>query len=564
VTEKAVSVIGSPNTTLDFTGDILEGSIDSPLEGKLFFFWHDEGGKRKLVLAQMRQIQGRNRWHEDEVLKSVIKRQGRLEHLSGVTDVKDATLSLLGVFEPHGENSFFTRSSLNTPPLSGTSVYEVTEDLIRKIVQNEQGIFYLGEIFGSNTPAPFYLKHFGPEPAGFGEAHMMGVFGKAGSGKSIIAAEIIAGLARHQEMGILIVDPQGEFYDNRFGMESGFRFDFHEILRRARKTDGQPGQFDRKDLSDVALSGHRTFVRLLWRSGFFELFGIISEEKQEQAADALEAWFEDEEKSPHQVTPKIYSDEIIPSVIDSVGIIYAGTDKIREQRKKDARDRYEKSKKRADKIWTFVQEMFNPEAKTPLDKVLDTFLTAKRVIILDVAKVADRFQQVSAYEIKYILLYEIFQRMLYRVRARFREGERTNCLVVLDEAHHYVPQDVGKSPDRIRLLKQIEDATRTTRKYGIGWMFITQSIADFSKEVYRQIHDHVFAWGLGIGADETHVSQVVGKELFDLYRTLPNPKQSAIYGFMVAGGIVALGTRGTPLVIRGFATMDQLLQVNRL
>jgi len=136
--------------------------------------------------------------------------------------------------------------------------------------------------------------------------------------------------------------------------------------------------------------------------------------------------------------------------------------------------------------------------------------------------------------------------------------------VVLDEAHHYVPQDVGRSPDRIRLLKLIEDATRTTRKYGIGWMFITQSIADFSKEVYRQIHDHVFAWGLGIGADETHVSQVVGRELFELYQTLPNPKQSGTYGFMVAGGIVALGTRGTPMVIRGFPSMEKFLSVNSL
>jgi len=556
--EKAVAVIGSPNTTLNFTVDILETSIDSPLAGKLFYFWHEEGGRRKLVLSQMRGIQGRNRWHEDEVLKSVIKRQGRLEHLSGITDVKDADLSLVGVFEPHGADPLFSRSSLNTPPLSGTPVFEVTEELIRKIVQNEQGIFYLGDIFGSDTPAPFYLRHFGPEPKGFGEAHMMGIFGKAGSGKSIIAAEMIAGLARHKDMGILIVDPQGEFHDNRFGFESSFKFDFHDLLRRTR------GQFDRLDLSDVALSGRRTFVRLLLRSNFFQLFGIMADEKQEQAADSLESWFEDNEKEPHQVTPKIYTDEIVPSVIESVGIIYAGSEKARQQKMEEAQARYDKSKRRIDGIFNTVKEMFNKEAKTPLDTVLDNFLTAKRIIILDVAKIADKFERISAYEIKYILLYEIFNRMLHRVRVRFREGERTNCLVVLDEAHHYVPQDVGKSVDRIKLLKLIEDATRTTRKYGIGWMFITQSIADFSKEVYRQIHDHVFAWGLGVGADETHVSQVVGKELFELYQTLPNPKQSGVYGFMVAGGIVALGTRGTPVIIRGFPTMERLLEVNGL
>ena len=69
---------------------------------------------------------------------------------------------------------------------------------------------------------------------------------------------------------------------------------------------------------------------------------------------------------------------------------------------------------------------------------------------------------------------------------------------------------------------------------------------------------------MGIGADETHVTQVVGKEMFQLYRSLPNPKQSNIYSFMISGGIVGLGTLGTPMIIRGFETMAQLFNLNGL
>jgi len=550
---KCVAVIGSPNTTTKFRCDILDASITSPLEGRLFYLWQEEGGAKKLLLCQMMTITGYNRWHENPVLKSVIRRQGALTHLSGVTDTKEAELSLLGVFkESNGE---FERSVLNTPPASGTEVYELEEDLLKKLVKKEKGIFYLGYVYGSQTPAPFYLKHFGQEPEGFGEAHHCGIFGKTGSGKSIIGAQIIGGFAKNKNMGILILDPAGEFYDNRFGPESSYNFDFHDLLRKNR------GDFDLVDLSEVALAGNYTFSKLLLKIGFFQELGFERGDKQRRAGDSLNRWIEENNIRPETASLT----DAVDFLATQSGYIYATRgQRDRQAREQELQERFQQNRNRIERLWNSIQNLFNPQNKTRLDQVIDRVLREQRVVILDVDKITRGFQDIGSIELKYILLYEIFRRMLYRVRAGFREGAKANCLIVLDEAHNYVPQDPGDNEDKELLLRQIITNTAETRKFGIGWMFITTSIADFHKEIYRNLHDYVYGWGLSIGVDEKHVKDIVGNEMFEVYRTLPNPKQSGIYTFMMSGGIVATGTRGSPIVIRGFSTMEELYKANEM
>ncbi len=58
---------------------------------------------------------------------------------------------------------------------------------------------------------------------------MGGVFGPSGSGKSVIAATLIALWSHNPSMGILILDPQSEFSENAFARGTGFNFDFHLV-----------------------------------------------------------------------------------------------------------------------------------------------------------------------------------------------------------------------------------------------------------------------------------------------------------------------------------------------
>jgi CO dehydrogenase nickel-insertion accessory protein CooC1 len=73
---------------------------------------------------------------------------------------------------------------------------------------------------------PFWLKHFGNSADGAGEAYHIGVFGKTGSGKSGLAAYVLLGYARHKNMGILFVDPQGQFTSGK-----DLPFDLHFRLK---------------------------------------------------------------------------------------------------------------------------------------------------------------------------------------------------------------------------------------------------------------------------------------------------------------------------------------------
>jgi len=544
-----IGIIGSPNTTSEFSIDILEDSIDSPLQGKLFVFGHSEGGDEKLVLTQLTNLTSTNPWHEKNVLKSVIKKRGGLEHLSGDTDVKDADLGLLGVFE-YDEQGNLQTSTLDTPPSSGTEVFEVTTEMMERIVEREQGnIFYLGHIYGSDTIAPFRLKHFGEAPEGFGEAHRIGIFGKSGTGKSVIGAEMLGGFAQNDDMGILILDPQGQFSDDRFAAQTEFNFSFHDLLDATR---GQ-GRYNIQKIDDIILENRRSFLLLLDRVGIYDQLAYRTRQKRERLINNLEQWMSNEGISPDELDAHELADE----AANLTDLIYS-TDK-----EDEVRGNYNRFDTRIDNTFNQVQELFRDEpGRTRIGALINWVLEDGRIVILDIDPANIGSPQLRDDEVKYAILYGIIQRLRQSVRANYREGEISNALVALDEANEFVPQTEPDQEDLKRLKAQIVDSQEKSRKYGIGWLFINQRIANFSNTVYSQLEDYVFCWGLSVGVDETHVKDQVGQEMFTEYEQLPNPKQSGIYSYMISGGIVGVGTVGTPLIVRGFGGIDELLEAN--
>jgi hypothetical protein len=185
-----IAVISSRSSTTTFNADILELYIREPLLGRLAFFIQIEGNNQvKLVLAQITEMLGINIWHEDYTLRSVVKRKGRLDYLSGETDIKYMRLNLIGVYEVNLpppisqqatqcdpsllrdtqiynnilQGTQMNPSSLFTPPLSGTYVYLLDNKLQNAIIQSlyrRYNIVYLGYLYGSNTPAAFNLGPF--------------------------------------------------------------------------------------------------------------------------------------------------------------------------------------------------------------------------------------------------------------------------------------------------------------------------------------------------------------------------------------------------------------------
>lgn len=172
-------------------------------------------------------------------------------------------------------------------------MYQVNKEMIHSIMQDETGYAYLGHFFGTDgVPAPVFVNHFGDaDQQGFGEAYMGGCFGPAGSGKSVIAATLVALFAHNPQMGILTLDPQSEFTENALARGSGFDFNFHRMLEQ---TSG--GRFDsRRDcikLDQLQLEGVEMFVQVLVEKGFFKLLGL-SGQKAVEAVDYVTRFLED-------------------------------------------------------------------------------------------------------------------------------------------------------------------------------------------------------------------------------------------------------------------------------
>jgi hypothetical protein len=183
-------------------------------------------------------------------------------------------------------------------------------------------------------------------------------------------------------------------------------------------------------------------------------------------------------------------------------------------------------------------------------------------VLNDRAVVVLSFAQEGVDATPYFLLNEILSRLRQVIHKSFQGGRTSNALVVLDEAHLFAGDHAGDTADGARTRTLLGQSVRMTGKYGVGWFFITQALADFDKTILRQLQVKIFGQGFKLGADREHVETELGKEGFARYCSLPDPKRTGRYTFMVTGPIVALGSLGTPLVLQGFRASDDLMRAN--
>ena len=72
----------------------------------------------------------------------------------------------------------------------------------------------------------------------------------------------------------------------------------------------------------------------------------------------------------------------------------------------------------------------------------------------------------------------------YAYEMHDRESDRLKTLIVLEEAHSFLPENV--SPDAkgeaVEVRNWIDRISREMRKYGLNLLLITQSLSDFRRE----------------------------------------------------------------------------------
>ncbi|HEU4322761.1 MAG TPA: DUF87 domain-containing protein [Roseiflexaceae bacterium] len=561
-----IAVIGSPNSTTTFTVDILETARDRALDHAWVTFEVAErfNGRsyRKRALCQLGGIVTRNRWHEDPVIRAVIKHQGALPALSGESDLTSAQLTALGVFLLDDDGHVRRRTTLSTPPPSGTPVYPATAETLQELVHTEPGIFYAGQSPGDGLPVPLTLRHFGTtDDGGNGEAMNLGIFGQTRSGKSVMASQLLACFAAHQQLGILIIDPQGEFGRDRFAAGDS-RVDFS--LRRTLQHLKRSRPLVTITTEEIALEGTEAFTELLRRSGFFESLGFKGANKEREAAERLTHLLNELVDAQGKRRPvRALRIDDLPLLVRDLArfadVIYAtkpGTTPGEGQRAADVLARFQLDQGRIQRLWHQTLDHFRTDnGRTPLSQLIGRVLHDHEVVVLS-------FAQEGVDATPYFLLNEILSRLRQVIHRSFQSGQTSNALIVLDEAHLFAGDHTGDTTDGARTKLMLGQSVRMTGKYGVGWFFITQALADFDKTILRQLQVKIFGQGFKIGADREHVEIELGKEGFARYCSLPDPKRTGRYTFMVTGPIVALGSLGTPLVLQGFRGSDDLINAN--
>jgi DNA helicase HerA-like ATPase len=569
-----IGTVGSPSNTTEILIDINQKSEKKRNLGQLVCLIQPQEQEKLVVIGQISEIETKNRWHEDLTFRGIIKRRGSLPHLSGKADVRTAKLNVQACFSiaPDGKIS---EGTLGTSPATGTPIFSVRDEILDKLLEQYRNqIIYLGHAYATDVKMPLWLKHFDRGDGGAGEAYHIGVFGKSGSGKSGLAAYMLLGYAKHKNMGIIFIDPQ-----NQFASDTDLPFKLHDSLRKLGRIVNvyRLTSQIRLGTKNQAVS---LFASLLLKTDFYRNIGVRSQENQEYASEEIARIIRsilseqklEIKKSPNNLL--VHALTSLRNDNNALQRIYAT---------KQPKDRLEQAldnlineeielQRVQQEIWQPVLDLFlendsKGNHRTSLWHIVKQAATdiQKPIVFLDIKGEGTTFADNE--EIKALILKEISIILKVAGEESFNQDKKLNCLICLDEAHRFVKSSFGSddSSEMSNLTRAFVDGVRTTRKYGLGYMFITQTIASLHKEIVQQLRLYAFGYGLTSGSEYRQIEELVSdKQALSLYKSFVDPQSNKQYPFMFLGPISPLSFTGSPLFIQMFTEFSQFKDANKL
>lgn len=567
-----LGVIGSPSSTAQLALDVLGAAVNRKLVGELALFKYLQDSAQHYALGQITEIQLRNVWHEDPTMRSLIRQRGRVDAVSERQDTHLGQMVISAVFKDGGKS--YEPSILGTVPSTGTIVNVANDEVLDELLKPyKEQIFYLGHVYGSQPKLPLWFKHFGPGKDGAGEAYHLGIFGKTGSGKSVLAKMILCGYFRFPQMGVLIIDPQGEF--SKDFSDTPSLGEFQLPLGKVAKNLGK--QFVVFTIRNLVLDRWELFEQILEESPFFERLTIPGGENRQIACSILSEKLQKAKFSLKDLHARASFDKAWGILKDEkVQKVFYRTDASRQRfagaiDEADPNDFYSS-------YWGPVAELFReegrPNART-INKALGFLLnpeSQKRpILVIDLSKeqAKDLFwnERIQALVIKRLL-----DGLTQTAEYYYKGNQSLNTLVVIDEAHRLAPRELPREDDAASgVRKVLIDAGRTTRKYGLGWLYISQTLSSMHQEIIQQLRIFFFGFGLGLGQEFQSLRQLVGSSntALDLYQLFRDPHsafdvKSRQYSFMTIGPVSPLSFSGTPLFLNVFNDAGEFIKVNNL
>ena len=560
-----IGVLGSPSSTANLTIDILGTAVKKRLVGSLSIFDYVQEGLDHYALGQIVEIEMRNPWTQDPTMKGIIRHRGRVDPITERQDIHTASMTVSSVFSDTG--SKLEQSILGTVPPTGTSIKLLNDEIMTSLLSDyQEQLFYLGNAYGTSIPLPMWFKHFGVGEQGAGEAYHFGIFGKTGSGKSVLAKMILCGYSKHEEMSIFILDPQGEFSRD---------FQSSTNLRDVIKTDlGKTVEV--YTLHNLVLTGWSLFKKLLMNSGFLGSLGIVHENNQERAANQIERIlldsYEGGRKNPNKVLgdahqrflfdvlwSRLQDDQILINIYSSEDLRERVRSNLEAANKED---RYQ--------FWKRIANLFTFEGKekaTWIKRLVNKIHEKNSVTIIDLSEINVPREIFWNDAVKFIVLGKFIEGIKLEAETKYKENQTLNSLVIIDEAHRLAPRQRSENEDIERVKEHLIDAVRTTRKYGLGWMFISQTLSSLHRDIINQVRIYIFGFGLGWGIERDALREIIGgqREAMTLYQRFNDPQSSLgekQYSFMSYGPISPLSFSGAPLFFNAYKFPDEFMTSN--
>lgn len=569
-----IGSVGSPSNTTEIIIDINQKSEKKRNLGQLVCLVQPQDQENLVVIGQISEIETQNRWHEDLTFRGIIKRRGSLPHLSEKADVRTAKLNVQACFSiaPDGK---ITAGTLGTSPATGTPIISVRDEILDKLLeQYKNQIIYLGNAYATDVKMPLWLKHFDRGEGGAGEAYHIGVFGKSGSGKSGLAAYMLLGYGQHKNMGIIFIDPQ-----NQFASETDLPFKLHDSLRKLGRKVAVYRLTNQIRLG-TKNNAVNLFCSLLLKTEFYRNIGVRSKENQDYASDEVSRIIRDT-LSNQEVELKKGGDDLLLNVLQSLRQdnnalqrVYASSQP--RQRLQDTLqeliDNDREFKRVQQEIWQPVLDLFlendsQGNRRSSLWHIVQKSASdeQKPIVFLDIKGEGTTFADNE--EIKALILKEISTILKVAGENAFKEDKKLNCLICLDEAHRFVKSSFSNddNSEMSNLTRTFVDGVRTTRKYGLGYMFITQTIASLHKEIVGQLRLYAFGYGLTSGSEYRQIEELVSdKQALSLYKSFVDPQSNKQYPFMFLGPVSPLSFTGSPLFVQMFTEFSQFQNANNL
>ena len=571
-----LGTIGSPSSTIELALDVIESSVTRQLVGELAIFKYLQDSKNHYAIGQIIEITLKNFLLEDPTIKSVARKRGSVNPISGIQDVHIGKLLCSAIFT--SSENLVEPSLLGTVPPTGTYVYQVNDSILSAILEKQKNnLFYLGNSYGSKTKLPMWFKHFDYGENGAGEAYHLGIFGITGSGKSTLAKMILTAYSKYSQMGLLVLDPVGEFsksFTNDYNNNTNKEYqNYDSYLNMKKLLSSLNKEVQTINVRNLILDRWTLFEEILLQSQFFHQLTINGANRR-YAIDALIP------KLKNKITlTKLIKRESFDLFInelrkEEIQILIFSTLEPRKRLnnlvssldQKNLDDLYSQ-------FWTPICSLFEDRRDAiTIDGLLEKFSwNLKPLIVVDLSEQTAHKMQLKYWNetIQSLILKRLLGGLVRLGERTWQKNTSLNTLVVLDEAHRYARKDEFVDSNLEQLRTTLLDAVRTTRKYGLGWLFISTSLSSIHRDILQQLRIIFFGFGLSLGSDLITLREIVSDEkAIDLYRTFTDPASSfntktRKYSFMTQGPVSPLSFSGSPFFFNAFRS-DVFIKENNL